>query len=293
MAYHVGLILHEVFGFECFALDIDIGMPDRDLFEYPRRFSRLPWEAGGAMATPDDLLVVNPSFSSLLLGLSFPGRKLSYVQGFTTFDVLDGFLDHYVAVSGFVRDFLARTYGLDPPVIPAFVHTERVPEPPPWEERPPGRVLVLRKSHSAAFLKYLTPLLAARRPGLRVEFDPVTGLLSQRELLEKMQGYRYVLSLSACEGFGLGPLEAMLCGCAVVGFHALGGKDYMEPGRNCEAVGYPEFAQLADALARILSDDAYAHSLAAEGRRTALRLGIEPFRERWGEFFARTMKLPR
>ncbi|MGQ0721748.1 MAG: glycosyltransferase [Candidatus Eiseniibacteriota bacterium] len=293
MAYHLGLILHEVFGFECLVLDIDAGFPDREIFEYPKRFSRLPWEAAGAMATSEDLLIANPSFSHLLLGMTFPGTKLTYIQHFSTYDVLDCFFDHYVSVSDVVRDHVRRLYDLDTPVIPPFIHTELVPEPVPWDVRPAGKVLVLRKSHSAAFLEHVKALLQERHPQLRLEFEPVGGVRRHRDLFAPMQAYRYVLSLSGSEGFGLMPLEAMLCGCAVVGFHAHGGKQYMVAGRNCEVVGYPDFDGLVDGLARVATDDGHARGIAAAGRQTALGFGIGPFRERWTAFFEESMKLTR
>lgn len=37
------------------------------------------------------------------------------------------------------------------------------------------------------------------------------------------------LSFSQREGFGLPPLEAMACGCLVVGFHGLGGAEFLNP----------------------------------------------------------------
>ena len=52
-----------------------------------------------------------------MLGLSFPGEKLMYVQGVNTFEILDGFFDKYVASSLFVREFILRTYGMAIPVI--------------------------------------------------------------------------------------------------------------------------------------------------------------------------------
>ncbi|MGQ0721728.1 MAG: glycosyltransferase [Candidatus Eiseniibacteriota bacterium] len=222
--------------------------------------------------------------------MSFPGTKLSYIQGVATYDVLDCFFDHYVCASEFVRDHVRRLYGLDAPVIPPFVHVELVPEPVPWDQRPPRKVLVLRKSHSAPLLEHIQSVLRQRHSSLGLEFEPVHAVVPQRDLLCMMQKYRYVLSLSACEGFGLCPLEAMLCGCSVVGFHGHGGLQYMVSAKNCEVVAYPAFDALVDLLARVVRDDELARALAGEGRRTALGFGLPQFRERWTSFFQDRMK---
>ena len=79
--------------------------------------------------------------------------------------------------------------------------------------------------------------------------------MSHRDAFQAFNSHRYFLSLSACEGFGLAPLEAMACGCAVAAFEAGGGSEYMRAGLNCESVGYPDLDALADGLAALISDD--------------------------------------
>ena len=37
------------------------------------------------------------------------------------------------------------------------------------------------------------------------------------------------LTFSNQEGFGLPPVEAMACGCLVVGYHGHGGKEFLKP----------------------------------------------------------------
>ena len=60
------------------------------------------------------------------------------------------------------------------------------------------------------------------------------------------------LSMSLYEGFGLPPLEAMACGCIVVGFHGYGGREYARPtnGFWCEE---GELIECARTLARVVS----------------------------------------
>ena len=61
--------------------------------------------------------------------------------------------------------------------------------------------------------------------------------------------YREALALvfpSLYEGFGIPLLEAMACGCAVVGFDSIGGRDYFEHGENAYIVNYGDFEGLAE-----------------------------------------------
>ena len=128
MAYHVARILHVDFGYDVRIVTAECGgghEPIPGMFHYDPVFPCVALEGCEDLIREDDVLICNPSFSSLNLGLKVRGRKLMYAQGFTTFSVLDRFFDHYVAVSGFVRGFLAEVYGIAAPVIPAFVRVER------------------------------------------------------------------------------------------------------------------------------------------------------------------------
>jgi hypothetical protein len=52
---------------------------------------------------------------------------------------------------------------------------------------------------------------------------------SEREVAEILRSSRIFLSFSEREGFGLPPLEALACGCLVVGFHGFGGRELFQP----------------------------------------------------------------
>jgi glycosyltransferase involved in cell wall biosynthesis len=68
---------------------------------------------------------------------------------------------------------------------------------------------------------------------------------------------------SRSEGFGLPPLEAMACGCAVVTTDCGGVRDYVEPGRNARMVAPAEPRELSRAIADLISDCAQRERLAA------------------------------
>ncbi len=52
---------------------------------------------------------------------------------------------------------------------------------------------------------------------------------SEAETAELLRTATLFLSFSSQEGFGLPPLEALACGCLVVGYHGFGGREYFHP----------------------------------------------------------------
>jgi glycosyltransferase, group 1 family len=52
---------------------------------------------------------------------------------------------------------------------------------------------------------------------------------TEQEVAEIMKQSTFFLSFNHREGFGLPPVEAMACGCYVVGYHGQGGKEYFKP----------------------------------------------------------------
>jgi len=56
---------------------------------------------------------------------------------------------------------------------------------------------------------------------------------SEQQFAHALQQTRIFVAHSFPEGFGLPGLEAMACGCTVVGFTGGGGSDYMQHGDNC------------------------------------------------------------
>ena len=65
------------------------------------------------------------------------------------------------------------------------------------------------------------------------ELTPIDNV-SEAEAARLLRESALFLSLSKQEGFGLPPLEAMGCGCVVVGYHGGGGKEFLRPG-----ISYP------------------------------------------------------
>jgi len=290
MAYHVARILQEDFGFV--GIGVGDATPDHGLFNYSLRFRMVSLTDLETSISDDDVLIANPSFSHLWLGLKCRGRKLMYIQGFRTFRILDCCFDYYVSASEFVRKFVSSTYAIETEVVPPFISAESFPAAARWRDRPPGSVLTLTNFKSTddleqLLLHRLRGIVAGRFPALTIDAVPA-GAFPHRELVGRIGRYRHFLTFSVAEGFGLIPLEAMAMGVTVVGFDAFGGRDYMRDGVNCAVTSYPDVEGVADRLAAVLANPDYAQSLAESGRITGNShlYTYERFRSDWHRHIA-------
>jgi hypothetical protein len=295
MAYHVGCILERDFGITAIAVQVGDESPAHGIHAYDPAMPQTTLAQMEREIRADDVLLVNPSFSSHQFGWRLPGFKLCYVQGFNTYAVLDRGFDHYVAVSGFVRDFLRTVYALETRVIPPFVELERMPQVPAWEQRPAQRVLPYRKGvdevWNVSFAR-LREIVATRAP--QIAFDePLAGAgIAQPELFARIGATRHFLTLSATEGFGLVPLEAMALGCAVIGYDGFGGRQYMRPNENCLVAPYPDIERVAAMLIAAVDDPTGSGRLAQRGRDTAREYSYAAFRRAWIDELATALRMP-
>jgi glycosyltransferase involved in cell wall biosynthesis len=290
VAYRLGQMVSSRYGYRCRVVSLRGEDGGHGLWHYPERYEAVSVAEMEAAITPEDLLIANPSFSQNELGLRVPGRKLMYVQGFGR-PVLDGFFDHYVCASDFLRDLVRNLYEIDTPVVPPFIELDEIPAGAPWAERPAGRILVLAKTAGERLLARFHEVMSRDHPSASYTLRMLDEV-PRAELFEEMSRHRYLLTLSPREGFGLPPLEAMAAGCTVAGFHGGGGTQYMRPGENCHAVAYPAMEALCTGLATLLSDEASAERMALAGRKTAAAYGPDAFQQRWLGVFEGLLDVP-
>jgi hypothetical protein len=289
MAYHVGRILQQHFGYACRI----VRLADEDknpVYAYPDRYDVVNPAFLEGNITQRDILVINPSFSHLEYGFRLPGRKLMYIQGYNTYNVMDGFCDYHVCVSRFVQSYINLVYEFAPPVIPAFIDTNAIPASRPWQDRPANTVLVHGKVYRDAIVQKLASEMRARYPDIECRLV-APARADHFGFLRQLCEYRYLLTLSPCEGFGLVPLEAMACGCAVVGFHGGGGTEFMRDGLNCRVTQYPRIGLVADMLADVLRNPDNAEILALQASKDAQQYNYEVFAQHWIQHL--TEALPR
>jgi hypothetical protein len=292
MAYHLGRLLQREFGLTAIAVQTAAETADNGIQDYDLRMPSISIAEMELQITARDILIVNPSFSSHRFGARLPGFKICYVQGFTTFTLLDLNFDCYVAVSDFVRNFLSAVYGLDVDVIPPFIDFDAFPPAPAWHDRPATDVLCYGKGDAEIWnlsFDRLREIVQARAPHVCLSEPLAAHGRPRRELLSVIGKYRYFLTLSAAEGFGLVPLEAMAMGATVVGYDGFGGRHYMRDGQNCAVAAYPQIDQVADKLIDLVERPNHALRLAEAGRETAAAYSYDRFRNDWISRFARAL----
>ena len=292
MAYHLGRLLQRDFGLTAIAVQTADETADNGIQEYDMRMPSVSIAEMERQITARDILIVNPSFSPHRFGGRLPGFKVCYVQGFNTFALLDLNFDCYVAVSDFVRNFLSAVYGLDVDVIPPFIDADAFPPAPAWSDRPPADVLCYGKGDAESWnlsFDRLRDIVLSRTPHVRFSEPLAAQGRPRRELLSVIGRYRHFLTLSAAEGFGLVPLEAMAMGATVVGYDGFGGRHYMRDGENCAVAAYPHIDHVAAKLIDLIEHPDHALRLAEAGRDTAAAYSYDRFRNDWIGRFSRAL----
>ena len=288
MAYHLGRILQLDFGLDVIAVTLGDERAANGIFHYDVMFPDISLASMEARITERDILLANPSFSDHFFGLRLPGRKIMYIQDFKTFTLLDCNFDRYVSVSGFVAEFISNVYRFRPPVICAFIELDRLPNVEAWRARSAGSVLIHLKGHPtyrAVILERLRDAVARRAASVNLEEVIGDKPHAHADFLARLGACRHLVSLSPAEGFGLVPLEAMAMGTTVIGFDGFGGREYMDPGRNCLVTSYPDIEGVAERLVAALDAPAFAERLAEAGQATAQQFGHRRFRAAWHHEF--------
>jgi hypothetical protein len=122
------------------------------------------------------------------------------------------------------------------------------------------------------------------------EIVPIFGKTEQ-ETAEILRSCTFFLSFSEGEGFGLPPAEAMACGCYVIGYTGMAGRDFFDP-LYCDPVPDGDvlgFAQVVDdAMRRYASDPSQVTSRGlAASTRIRDRYTIDGLRSDLQKVFAR------
>jgi hypothetical protein len=115
------------------------------------------------------------------------------------------------------------------------------------------RIAMMPRTRGAAACAELLHLLRARGCLDSWEVVNIDGR-SEREAAEALRSCAIFISFSEREGFGMPPAEAMACGCYVIGFTGLGGREFFDPATSAP-VEEGNMLALAKAAERALLAD--------------------------------------
>ncbi len=136
---------------------------------------------------------------------------------------------HFLAVSQPVAWFVEQTIGHVPPIVRPSLDQNIFFAPPNRKtisEQETVRIAWMPRKNKALALQVRT-LFEARNPKAQVEWLSIHGK-EPHEVADILRTAEVFLATGFPEGFGLPPLEAMACGCLVVGFSGLGAWDYFK-----------------------------------------------------------------
>jgi hypothetical protein len=210
-------------------------------------------------------------------------RKLAFVQNWGLVENAVGRGDYadfgftgVVCCGSYLKNWMETHTALPIWMVGNGIEQEKFkPEP---ANRRPGSLLYLRRKPTWILgdqaLRLLSPHL---RRTLRVIVLP--HYQTQHQMIEAYQQADIFVPLGFPEGFSLPPLEAMACGCAVVGFSGGGGLDFMKDGQTALVVPDGDVAMLAQAVERILTDSELREKIRRNGMVEARKFGSRAMEE--------------
>ncbi len=179
-------------------------------------------------------------------------------------------IERVMTKSPLIKEYLRWSMGIESTLISEYVNEARYRFTP--EQKRPKVCYLTRKERSAAWLHSI--LCAKGAPFTEFEWMALRGL-SENEYAHHMREATVYVSTNMQEGMNTSVLEAMACGCLVVGYSGIGGV-YMEgegAGQNCILVengNVPALGkQLEQTLCRLAADLAAFNQITENGRRTA------------------------
>ena len=230
-----------------------------------------------AMLRASDVVVcpeVVPQFAD-----PFPAeRKVAFVQGWSLVEMGTGGrayedlgFTHLLACSDYNRDYMRARSALPCATVRNAIDLEvfRPPDAP----RSPGAVLYMSRKHVTDARAAIELLPDEVRDV--AAFTEHVGPSSQAEMAEYYQQADIFLASGYPEGFGLPPLEAMACGCAVVGFTGGGGNEFMKHEQTALVVPDGDVEGLSAAMARVLRDTELKDQIRQAGTLKANEYSLE------------------
>lgn len=243
----------------------------------------------GYILTEEDVIVATEFFP--YEGTNFIGaKKVLFMQNWINIDkrlknqdvnksYIDIGYDYVMTCGSFCSEVVNKKMGIDATTITNGIdRLEFINKP---EERIAGRVLAMSRKNLVD-LEEITKLVKSKK----TDFDlKIVDGLTQVELIKEYQKADIFLATGYPEGFSLPPLEAMSCGCVVIGFTGGGASEYMIHNETALVSKDGDCSDAAKHVTAILSDNKLKERLRAAGIIKAKSYTLANTKKMLCEFF--------
>lgn len=242
----------------------------------------------------NDDIIVSPEFLPYL-GLSFQGCKRILFNQSQSWryhenrlkpeDKGKNFLalgyDYVINCSQHLCDMLKFKMAMDSYPITNGIDTQKFfPKP---RKRVKNRILALSRKHPEELKKIIR-----LTKHLDFHFQVVDGL-TESELIEEYQQADIFLATGYPEGLPLPQLEAMNCGCLVVGYTGGGGNEYMLDKQTALVAPDGDCENVVKQLELIKKDEVLKENIRQNGTNKAAEYTLENAKAMLGDFYAKTV----
>lgn len=153
---------------------------------------------------------------------------------------------------------------------------------PPEEQKANNKVVLLNRRNIADARNAIDLLDKELRQN--TEFVILENQYSQKEIADFFREADIFMAIGYPEGFSLPPLEAMACGCAVIGFTGGGGLEHMIDGKTALVAEDGNVEQLSHCLQRVLTDKELKEKLRQNGLKKAQEFSLESMEQQLLKF---------
>jgi glycosyltransferase involved in cell wall biosynthesis len=185
--------------------------------------------------------------------------------------------DYVITCGTYCSEMVYKKMGIKATTITNGIDQDKFFDAP--ELRVEGRVLVLSRKNPHD-LKKIINILKYKH----VDFRIVDGL-TQRELIKEYQQADVFLATGYPEGLPLPPLEAMNCGCVVVGFTGGGANEYMIDNVTALVAQDGDCSAAASKLLEILNNKKLKESIRSNGMEKAKTYSLDNTRQNLSNFY--------
>lgn len=218
------------------------------------------------------------------------GKKIIFVQNWVNLAPNRRFLpeddgksyhelgyDYVMGCSRYIQEYVKNKMGARSYLIQNGIDLQKFS--PLEEKRVTNRILYMPRKNRQDIDK-IREILTSEP----MEFVAADGL-SESELIREYQKSDIFLASGYPEGFGLPPLEAMACGCAVVGFDGRGAAEYMIDGVTAMVAEDGDCEVAAKKLQRLVRDTKLKEEIRARGMEISRNYSLDGMKSNVREFY--------